>query len=134
MVSIASGDPSDFRTAAFMVCSFFGRARILAGFTTATRPGIILGLKDPASEATHDRRADEFQARRTFRTGRTFQARRAWRLPAVAAREADAEGRRLAGGATAADAGAAAGGGGRTRRHRRRLVHPPRAGTLRQSV
>src|SRR3954465_13805755 len=46
-VSIASGDPSAFRTAAFMACSFVGGDGILAGFTTATRPGIILGLTDP---------------------------------------------------------------------------------------
>ena len=65
--------------------------------------------------------------------GCEFKAKRTRRLPAVAAPEADAEIGRPAGRSAAAYARAAAGGGGGSRRDRRRLVHPARAGAVRQS-
>src|SRR4051794_6594225 len=46
-VSIASGDPNAFSTAAFMGHPHFDEGAFSRAFMGPTRPGIILGLQDP---------------------------------------------------------------------------------------
>src|SRR3954464_10159746 len=136
-VSIASGDPNAFKTAAFMGPPHFRLKRILAGLQGPNKTWYYPRIMKPSyRHGTHGGIRHEFEAERTRR------------LPAVAAAEADAEGGRPAGGPAggaeaapeggrpaggpaAAHARPAARGGGRARRHRRRLVRPPRAGTIR---
>src|SRR3954463_14240466 len=113
-VSIASGDPNAFKTAAFMGPPHFRLKRILAGLHGPNKTWYYPRIIKPSHRhGTHGGIRHEFEAERTRR------------LPAVAAAEADAEGCRPAGGPAAAHARPAAGGGGRARPPRRRLGQPP---------
>src|SRR5439155_9737815 len=90
-VSIASGDPNAFSTAAFIGPPHFGEAAFSRAFRVSTRPGIILGLFRPLlRHGAYGGIRHEFEAKRTRR------------LPAIAAAEADAEGGWPAGGLAAA--------------------------------
>src|SRR2546430_16483145 len=75
-VSIASGDPNAFSTAAFIGPPHFGEAAFSRAFRVSTRPGIILGLFRPLlRHGAYGGIRHEFEAKRTRR------------LPAIAAAE-----------------------------------------------
>src|SRR4051794_2384907 len=117
MVSIASGDPNAFKTAAFIGPPHFRLKRILAGLHGPNKTWYYPRIMKPSyRHGTHGGIRHEFEAERTRR------------LPAVAAAEADAEGGRPAGGPAAAHARPAAGGGGPARRPPGRPGRPPPAG------